>query len=173
MPNKIKKTIEDHKLFCKGNLLSITINPNIANQYFNSKQVISNKSFPDGVVVNAKTKTFTSRKHLFRKYWLKKFLLLATEGGSNFYYFFLEISKNGLLHWHGTVQVEDPDELAHWIGAIKYIDKNNIDVDSIDDEAKWFKYCAKDYSINKCYIESIITNDMHKTLTEWKKRNFK
>lgn len=127
-----ENTIDKHKLWEKGTTLSITISPGLRNQFLT-------------------TDPYTERKSSFIDAW--ELTLIEKLRGCN-YKLWLEISKNGLLHWHGTLRVLDAPLLAHSIAQLKYVLNDvNVDVDTIDDLDTWLAYCTKDHSTMKTVIE--------------------
>lgn len=123
--------ITNHKLYTRGQVLAITISPGPANQFLQGT-------------------TYDIRKELFIDAWEQTFIdkLIGCK-----YKLWLEISKNGLLHWHGVLTVLKPQLTAHSIALLKYTLKDvNVDVDTIDDLDYWIAYCSKDHSIMKTVI---------------------
>lgn len=121
---KFNKTLDGHKLYRKGDSISITINP--SEQYLDE--------------INAIT-----RIRKFHAYWCPK---LVTLPASKFQ-FNLEMSRYGRLHYHGYGIINDPLEFGTWIAIKKYKGKLNIDIDTIDDLKKWLKYQEKDMTLFK------------------------
>lgn len=121
-----EKTLENKKLYRKGDYLAITINP--AEQFLNEI-------------------TYSRRAQKFTSYWHAKLNTVPSEN----YQWNLEISRYGRLHWHGYVKVDDPCLMANWIAIKKYKKNSNIDVDTVDDLQTWIKYITKDEELHKKY----------------------
>jgi len=146
--SSIEKTIETHKMVRKNDVVSITITASIPLQHFYDQSIKSSRIQP-----------YSQRKENFIKEWRTIFKGWYLDNSLIEYKFWLEISKSGLLHWHGYGKVNDPEKFNHTLGYYKYVQKKvNIDVDTIDDIEKWISYCSKDNSIMKTIIDSIEDN---------------
>lgn len=130
------------RIWRKGDVLSVTIAPSVAKQYFSK----SKKSIPD-----LKDDTeYKSRFANFERKWARNFHDWWLKSAFSHMSVYLEISKAGLLHWHGVLVVDSPKVLAHIVGYYKYINKDaSIDLDTIKDYDKWMDYCRKDLEVMK------------------------
>lgn len=122
-----EKTLENHKMFRRDSLISITINP--SQQYFNCNNL------------NNRLLKFTS-------YWTGKLEACPAKE----FEFDLEMSKTGRLHYHGYAVVNDSLELGHWFGKIKD-SKNNLDIDTVGCLDTWKKYIRKDNDLFRKYTK--------------------
>lgn len=131
------ETIESHRLYRSGDILSLDISPPPAQQFFNcAPKKVSLASSLDERLVK------------FRAKWVPLLQELSTKK----FEAFIEISKNGLLHIHAILTVDDPMQLAHQIGLLKYMYDVNTKIDTIADLEIRSAYIRKDYDITKCRI---------------------
>lgn len=135
MDEKISK----NRLYRQGDLLAMTINPCPLEQHYKYD--------------NGRLKTYEDRKDSYVSEWKSIFKGWMFQCLVSEYKFYLEISKHGLLHWHGYVRINNPEKFAHMIGYYKYIQNHkattlvNIDIDSIDNIEIWQQYISKDADI--------------------------
>lgn len=110
---------------------SITLNPNDKRQYFGLTDRIS------------KLRQFIEQQLL--------------EVPNVKFYLHMEISKNGRLHFHGTVVFTTIESIKHFyiMKVNEWQDYYSIDMDTINDEKIWDAYCTKSKSI----INEIISTE--------------
>jgi len=102
----------------KNVVYSFTINPNDANQYFEK----------------------TDRLGRFRDNLYGKLLLNLAPYAK--YDIYIEISKKGRLHGHGTIEIIDI--LNFYLKSIPYLmDFCSYEMDTIASPEVWLKYCTK------------------------------
>ncbi len=130
-----------HKMRAVNDLVSVTISPPPPEQQL--KLIRKSGIFPD----------YKTRKETFVEEWSNIFKHWP---GIKAYEFYLEISKNGLLHWHGSVRIEDPQLFNHGLACLKYMYTKApaIDVDTVNDPAKWREYIKKDHPTMRTKITS-------------------
>ena len=126
------RQIANHKMFAKGEVVAVTISPPIPKQHFSKPRTgMSLKS------------CYAERKLNFIREWHPLFRELSLTD----YTMYLEISRNGLLHWHGTFTIRDPQVFQHQMGLFKYLYDINIKVDTLNDPEDWKTYVTKDTKI--------------------------
>lgn len=120
-----------HSLYRKGDTRTLNISPPLTNQFL-------------------EVDTTEERLMKFTNWWIKKM------GSTNGFKFklYLEISKYGLLHWHGKILIQNPIQTAHSIGKLKYKDQMRIELDTIKDIKVWDDYITKDNEIMKTIISN-------------------
>lgn len=124
-------------MFSKGEVVAVTISPPIQMQHFSKpKKGISLMS------------SYAERKLNFIREWhpLLKDLSLTD------YTAYLELSRNGLLHWHAKFTIRDPQVFQHQMGLFKYMYDINIKVDTLNDPQDWETYITKDTKTMKVIL---------------------
>lgn len=130
-----------HKMRTAGDYYAITINPSIINQFFCLPvQKI------DGT--GLKIQSYADRQIEYIQHWQANFNVWKNRGYFQRMIIYLEISDNGLLHWHGVVKFNSTPKFNHFLGYYKYIKENyvNIEVLPIITCDEWYEYIVKDYS---------------------------
>ena len=113
-----------------GELLSITINTNDANQYYSWQ-------------------TYVRAKNCIRTYYNIVQILKHVADIT----LYPEISKAGRYHMHGTILLNDSFEFySHVIPLLKAV--CNMDIDTIQDPEYWYQYCTKDRYIMESGLEA-------------------
>lgn len=69
---------------------------------------------------------------------------------------YMEISRNGRLHFHGTCKFLKQEHIIEFfVDHLHYIQNNGIiEIDTISDLDKWLVYCRKSQHLIKCNIRS-------------------
>lgn len=130
--------MEPKKLWQKGDKLTLTLSPPIPEQHFYAPSIGPRKR----TVFNG----YAERKAAFLKEWDTTFKQWYNTKLVSDYEFYLEISKSGLLHFHGWITVRRPQHLAHTLGLLKYVRNfQGIEVDTIKDMEVWKEYITKDH----------------------------
>lgn len=76
------------------------------------------------------------------------------------YNLFMEISKKGRLHFHGTITFEHySNVLGFYMKSLNKIDAN-ICIKSIDDSVKWSEYCTKSKHLMELFEVKILFTDL-------------
>lgn len=111
---------------------SITLNPNDKRQYFGLTDRIS------------KLRQFIEQQLL--------------EVPNVKFYLHMEISRNGRLHFHGTIVFTTIESIKHFyiMKVNEWQDYYQIDMDTIKDEKIWNAYCVKSKSI----IDELISTEV-------------
>lgn len=62
---------------------------------------------------------------------------------------YLEISRTGRLHWHGTIKISHINHVREFYLVVihELMTKHHVDVDTIEDMDKWIEYCTKGIKI--------------------------
>ena len=159
MPKKLsneesfKTTLDSHSMWSAGEFVAVTISPPPSHQHFQINHKSKNLLPPT---------SYAERKMKFVKEWNSYLKLLS---GIERYEFYVEISRYGLLHLHGTVKISCPERFNHSVGALKYMNGVNIDVDTIKDPGNWDEYIKKDYPIMGIKLTKSTT--FKKGILEW------
>ena len=126
-----ENTINGHKLFRPQQTLSFNISPGLSRQNI-------------GLSYKERKRTMITET---------SDLLKALPGFK--YKLWLEISKYGLLHWHGILTVSDAELTASSLAILKYkLNDIRIEIDTINSLDHWLAYCSKDADIMGTTIES-------------------
>lgn len=97
---------------------SISLSPSDRQQYYESKDRVCK----------------------FKTQWYGRFLIHLSPYAS--YDLYMEVSKEGRLHFHGTIQIKDI--LNFYLISIPFMrDNMTYEIDTIKDLAEWLKYCTK------------------------------
>lgn len=128
------ETIRNHKLYRRGDWLQLNINPPIRFQFFSSNVDAVKCITPEAYV---------QRLRSFKNFWFKIFDNIYVDEIT----MYLETSKQGLLHWHGKVQVKDPQMFSHFVGYLSYVKEIRVDIGKITDHSIWDDYITKDNAI--------------------------
>lgn len=142
MSEKTHKVAEFHKIRPANTIYCFNIDPSIPNQFFTEEVIRNNRKYIEDC-------SYDNRLKLFKAYWLSQFRTWKHKGYIQRLVLYLEISPNGLLHWHGICYFHDAQKFNHFLGLNKYVhDKNGIiDVDTMNDSRVWYNYCSKDYDV--------------------------
>lgn len=125
------ETLSTHAIYRPGDVLTLNISPGLPDQFIG-------------------TLSISERMTEFTNDWIKRLKKL-----SGFKYrLYLEASRYGLLHWHGTLKVLDSLETANSLAIIKYKMNVRIEVDTIKDMRIWQQYIKKDQSVTKTSISN-------------------
>jgi len=144
MPDKwndtFDHTLDSHSMIKPDVWYSMNINPSIQRQWFTDPTVKHLKS------TKHKYLTIEERKESFNNEWKAILRDWQYQQLMSEYEFFLEISPNGLLHYHGKFKTKYPIKLLHQLGIIKYCQLDvRIEIDTINDMTKWDLYISKDH----------------------------
>lgn len=135
-------TTDAHKLFRKGTWVALSISPPPMHQHFHRHKTARELASADG---------YADRASTFFNTWLEWFQNNLSDNCTH-YEMYMEISKNGLLHWHGKCCIKRPQSFAHTMGVLKYVNDIRIELDTISDMDVWDKYIKKDYPIMRAKI---------------------
>lgn len=85
---------------------------------------------------------------------------------------YMEMSKTGRLHWHGTIEFKDYKGVKNfYLFQIHNMLKTmQIEMDTIADSEKWLTYCTKSQSLIQCHLT---TADALKTAPMIKRVEYK
>lgn len=147
----VSVTTDQHKMRRPNEVYSVTVTNSPSGQSFLVENYGSNRKY--NTFAERYDDYVTKSVALFRGW---TFDCLVSE-----FDFYLEISQDGLLHWHGTVKIQNPVRFNHMLSIHKYCSGNlslagetNIHVDTIDDPILWNNYITKDYEIMKTRVRS-------------------
>lgn len=81
----------------------------------------------------------------------------------------MEVSRNGRLHFHGTISFTSQDAIndfyIHRIHSLQQL--FNIDIDNLIDKEKWTIYCTKSVKIMNVIINS---EEVYKRITKQRRK---
>lgn len=68
----------------------------------------------------------------------------------------LDVSRTGRLHWHGTIRFSSLKELKLWYleRIPTLLKQHQVEMDTIADFEVWFDYCRKSYPILGVHLET-------------------
>ena len=126
-----ENTINGHKLYRPNTTLSFNISPGLSRQHIGTSYKERKRT-----MITETTDTLKVLPGFKYKLWL-------------------EISRYGLLHWHGVLTVVDSELTANSLAILKYkMNDLRVELDTIENLDHWLAYCSKDAEIMKTTIQS-------------------
>lgn len=122
----------------KETMLAVTVSPPPAMQHFTFGRKKWSKSTIDFA-------GYHDRKIAFIEEWTLVFDNFIDRGAISTYEMHLELSRGGLLHWHGTMTLDDPEVFYHMMGTLKHLyGFQGLEYNPVSDEQQWRRYIEKD-----------------------------